>query len=72
VPGLAVLPSQANFFLVRLSSGDAWGVHSALKGRGILVRDVSGLTGLAGCLRVSVGTPCEGDAVVAAFREVLA
>jgi histidinol-phosphate aminotransferase len=57
-------PSQANFFLVRTpDAGAAW---QGLLDRGILVRRQDHLPGLAGCLRVSVGTPAENDALVAA------
>jgi histidinol-phosphate aminotransferase len=57
-------PSQANFFLVR--TPDAEAAWRALLARGILVRRQDHLPGLAGCLRVSVGTPAENDAFLAA------
>ena len=39
--------------------------------RGVLVRDFSRLPRLEGCLRITVGTPDENDAVLAALREAL-
>ncbi len=57
-------PSRANFFLVRTpDAGAAW---KGLLAAGILVRRQDHLPGLAGCLRVSVGTPAENDAFLAA------
>lgn len=60
-------PSQANFFLVR--TPDAAAAWRTLLENGILVRRQDHLPGLAGCLRVSVGTPEENDAFLeAAFK----
>jgi histidinol-phosphate aminotransferase len=66
VPGVrTVFPSQANFLTVRLD--DAAGAYRALLSRGIVLRDVSHYPGLGDCLRVSIGTPAENDAVLAAL-----
>ncbi len=59
--GLEVFPSEANFLLVRCGDGAAGPerarrLRRGLAERGILVRDVGGYPGLAGCLRVSVGS----------------
>jgi histidinol-phosphate aminotransferase len=59
--GLHVFPSEASFLLVRLAGPEAARrVHRGLAERGVLVRDVGGGagfdTGLAGCLRISIGT----------------
>jgi len=54
-------PSDANFVLFRPTGRDARAVWSALVKRSVLVRDCSSWDGLAGCLRVSVGTPEEND-----------
>ena len=55
--GFEVLPSEANFLLIRCTPPErAAEVRDGLAARGILVRDVGGYAGLAGCLRVSVGT----------------
>lgn len=60
-------PSRANFFLVR--TPDAEAAWRSLLARGILVRRQDHLPGLAGCLRVSVGTPDENDAFLRAAFE---
>jgi histidinol-phosphate aminotransferase len=67
--GLAVLPSEANFLLVRCAApAAAQTVRDGLAARGIRVRDVGGYPGLAGCLRISVGS----GAALRATREALA
>ena len=68
--GLGVYPSEANFLLVRFPGGIAGGVFGALKARGILVRRLSGPR-LEDCLRMSVGSPEENDALLAGLAEVL-
>ncbi len=69
VRGVEILPSHANFFLVRV--GDAEKLFSGLKSRGILVRSPGKDPSLAGCLRVNVGTPEENDRVIRAVNEIL-
>ena len=55
--GLETFPSEANFLLVRCATLEQTAeIRDGLAARGILVRDVSGNTGLARCLRVSVGS----------------
>jgi histidinol-phosphate aminotransferase len=55
--GLEVLPSEANFLLVRCAGpAAAQALRDGLEVRGIRVRDVGSYPGLAGCLRVSVGS----------------
>jgi histidinol-phosphate aminotransferase len=46
-------------------------VWEGLVEHGVLVRDCSGWPGLAGRLRVTVGSPSENDAFVTALEEVL-
>ena len=71
LPGVRVLPSDANFlcFSPPLPPRQVW---TALLDRGVLVRDVSGYPTLGRHLRVTVGTPAEDDAFLAALAEVLA
>jgi histidinol-phosphate aminotransferase len=45
-------------------------VWQGLVERSVLVRDCSSWPRLAGCLRVTVGTPAENDAFLAALGEV--
>ena len=64
-------PSESNFILFRPVDRDGTDVWHQLVDRSVLVRDCSTWPRLAGCLRVTVGTPDEGDAFLAALREVL-
>ncbi len=67
-----VWPSGANFVLLRPRDRDGTDVWQALVERSVLVRNCSTWPRLAGCLRVTVGTPEEDDAFLAALGEVLA
>jgi histidinol-phosphate aminotransferase len=64
-------PSQANFVLFRPEGRKGDEVWTGLLERGVLVRDTSTWPGLAGCLRVTVGTPDENDAFLNALQELL-
>jgi histidinol-phosphate aminotransferase len=66
-----VWPSGANFVLFRPQAHDGGAVWQALVDRSILVRDCSAWPRLAGCLRVTIGTPAEDDAFLAALEEIL-
>jgi histidinol-phosphate aminotransferase len=57
-------PSASNFILVR--TPDAKAAHAKLLAAGILVRRQDHYAGLEGCIRISVGTPAENDALIAA------
>jgi histidinol-phosphate aminotransferase len=66
-----VFPSGANFVLFRprrVGGKEAW---QGLLDRSVLVRDCSSWPRLEGCLRVTIGTPAEDDAFLAALEEVL-
>lgn len=65
---IEVFPSEANFLLMRVGVPD---VFQRLLDQGILVRDVSSQPSLAGCIRVTVGTPHENDVFIAALRELV-
>ena len=70
LPGVAVFDSAANFFVARVP--DAPAAFAALKARNILVKNVHGWHPLLEhCLRITVGTPAENDALVAALGEIL-
>jgi histidinol-phosphate aminotransferase len=56
--------SEANFLLVR--TPDAKAAYERLLAAGVLVRRQDHYPGLEGCIRVSVGTPAENDALLAA------
>ena len=65
-------PSGANFVLFRPLHAGGPAVWKGLVERSVLVRDCSSWPRLAGCLRVTVGTPDEDDAFLSALEEVLA
>jgi histidinol-phosphate aminotransferase len=66
-PRWTVYPSAANYLLVR--TPDARAAWEHLLSRGLLVRRQDHNPGLEGCLRISVGTRAENDALLAAARE---
>lgn len=70
LPGIHAYPSQANFILCRFEhpTGD---VFDACLGAGILIRDVSHYPGLAGHLRMSVGTPAQNAALFHALSNFI-
>lgn len=65
-------PSGANFILFRPRPRKGAEVWQALVERSILVRNCANWPRLEGCLRVTVGTPEEDDAFLAALKEILA
>jgi histidinol-phosphate aminotransferase len=69
IPGLAPVRSRANFMLIR-SQLPVKHVFDELRRRDILVRDVSSYPMLPDYFRISVGTPEENDALLAALREI--
>ena len=70
LPGFAVFGSQTNFLLAR--APDAGRLYDGLKERRILVKNVHGWHPLlANCLRITVGTPQENDALLAALSALL-
>jgi histidinol-phosphate aminotransferase len=72
LPGLTVFPTSANFVLIRCGGAPAQVVFTRLyEEHGILVRDVSGAPELAECLRISVGTPEDMEAVAGALEGIL-
>jgi histidinol-phosphate aminotransferase len=73
IPGIEVFPTAANFVLIRCRTRPASEVFRRLhEEHGILVRDVSGSTELAECLRISIGTEEDMEAVLQALPQVLA
>ena len=73
LPGLDVIPTAANFVLIRCRARPASEVfHRLYEDHGILVRDVSNSGELAECLRISIGTEEDMEAVLAALAQILA
>ena len=66
-----VWPSGANFVLFRPRGADGDAVWQGLLDRSVLVRNCASWPRLDGCLRVTIGTPTEDDAFLAALREIL-
>jgi histidinol-phosphate aminotransferase len=68
--GLRFFPSQANMILVRVP--DAKRTFAGMKQRGVLVKNVEVMHPLlAGCLRLTVGTPEENTLMIEALKESL-
>jgi histidinol-phosphate aminotransferase len=65
--GVRAFPSEANFVLARFP--DASAIWAALRDAGILVKNVSGFHPLLiNCLRMTIGTPAENNALLAALE----
>jgi len=68
VSGITVYPSATNFILMK--TRDSGAVFNGLKALGVLVRPTEPHPLLQNCLRVTVGTPDENEAFIAALRKV--
>lgn len=62
-----VYPSDANFFLARMT--DAHGIYQYLVKRGIIVRNRSKISLCNNCLRITIGTKTENNELLAALRQ---
>ena len=72
ISGMEVFPTAANFVLIRCRARPAGEVFRRLhEEHGILVRDVSGSAELAECLRISIGTEEDMEAVLEALSQIL-
>lgn len=72
LPGITVYPTAANFVLIRCDQVPAAEVFRRLLAEhGILVRDVSGSAELAQCLRISIGTEEDMEAVLGALGGIV-
>jgi histidinol-phosphate aminotransferase len=65
-----VYPSDANFLLVRVT--DAKAIYQYLLQEGIVVRDRSNVTLCEGCLRITVGTAGENEALIRSLKKYAA
>ena len=63
-----VFPSEANFLLVKVTHAKS--IYKYLVDQGIVVRDRSNQPLCENCLRVTVGTPAENEAVLSALRRL--
>jgi histidinol-phosphate aminotransferase len=72
LPALTVYPSQANFLLFRAPTAQGPRLFEALRRSGILIKNLDHAgPALRDCLRVTVGTPQENDAFLAALTRAL-
>ena len=62
-----VFPSDANFFLARVT--DAVTIYNYLVGEGIIVRNRNSISLCGNCLRVSVGTHVENEKLIEALKK---
>jgi histidinol-phosphate aminotransferase len=70
LPGVTPFPSEANMILVRVP--DAKRVFAGMKQRGVLVKNIENMHPLlAGCLRLTVGTPEENTLMIDALKASL-
>jgi histidinol-phosphate aminotransferase len=69
--GMAWWPSEANFVLIKIGVLHREFV-TAMRQRGILVRDRSNDLGCEGCVRITLGTTEQTDRLLATLREVFA
>jgi histidinol-phosphate aminotransferase len=68
--GVSVFPSEANMILVRVA--DSKTCFEGMKSRGVLVKHIAGLHPLlTNCLRLTVGSPAENDAMIRALKASL-
>ena len=65
---LKVFPSDANFFLARVT--DAVKIYNYLVGEGIIVRNRHNISLCCNCLRVTVGTRMENDKLLEVLKRM--
>ena len=62
-----VYPTNANFFLAKMT--DAPTIYNYLVDKGIIVRNRHRVELCANCLRITIGSTCENDELLAALRQ---
>ncbi|MDX1546452.1 MAG: histidinol-phosphate transaminase [Rhodothermales bacterium] len=70
MPGVEVVPSQANFVIFSTGEEPRLLVRR-LADRGVLIRDMSGYPALRAYVRVNAGTPAENQAFLVALKDAL-
>lgn len=72
ISGIAAYPSSANFILFRTPKDRADSLYAGIKQQGVLIKNLNPQGGLLkDCLRVTIGTPEENGAFLAALRNAL-
>jgi histidinol-phosphate aminotransferase len=69
LPGVEVFPAAGNFILFRCPDAEA--ADARLMANRVLVKNLSKMHGLAGCIRVTVGTPEENTLFLDAIKASL-
>ena len=73
ISGVRGFPSETNFILFRVPPRQAGRIQADLHKAGVLIKNFDGSHAqLADCLRVTVGTPPENDAFLAALKAAVA
>jgi histidinol-phosphate aminotransferase len=68
-PGVVVFRTETNFVLARVPDAPRW--FEAFRAAGILVKSLHGWhASLEHCLRITVGTPAENDAVLGVLKTI--
>lgn len=69
LPRVVMFRTETNFVLARVPDAPRW--FDALRSAGILVKNLHGWHPLLdNCLRITVGTPAENDALIAALKAI--
>lgn len=63
-----IYPSDANFVLVKVDDPNA--VYDFLVKQGVIVRNRTSISLCSGCLRITVGTPAENEALLDALNQL--
>ncbi len=63
-----ILPSDANFLLVKMT--DAKAIYNRMMQKGIVLRDRSSVTLCENCLRITIGTPEENKALLEKMNSI--
>lgn len=63
-----IYPTDANFVLINVGQADQ--VYGELVSKGIIVRNRNKVTLCDGCLRITIGTPSENDALLSALKAI--
>lgn len=64
---LEIFPSDANFFLARVTNASE--IYNYLVGKGIIVRNRHSISLCGNCLRVTVGTRAENETLIEALKK---
>ena len=64
-----IYPSDANFILVKMENADE--IYKKLTEKKVIVRNRSKVEKCEGCLRITIGTPDENTALMAALSEMI-